>query len=104
MIDMQLLNPDQPLIPFEKLEGYSLNSNHSEGRHKAIVFRSASDIGLAEAEELRLALQQAIITHDALLVAQTLYLLPTNAANCVASTLDRDRMRWIDRLKMTSSH
>jgi hypothetical protein len=54
---MQLPNPDQALIPFEKLEGYSLNSNHPEGRHKAIVFRSALDIGLEEAEELRLALK-----------------------------------------------
>jgi hypothetical protein len=69
---MQLPNPEQALIPFEKLEGYSLNPNHSEGRHKAIVFRSALDIGLEEAEELRLALK-AVTTQDALLVAQTLY-------------------------------
>jgi hypothetical protein len=40
---MQLPNPDQALIPFEKLEGYSLNLNHSEGRHKAIVVRSDRD-------------------------------------------------------------
>jgi hypothetical protein len=71
--DMQLPNPDQALIPFEKLEGYSLNPNHPEGRHKAIVFRSALDIGLEEAEELRLALQRSISTDDILLVAQTLY-------------------------------
>jgi hypothetical protein len=70
---MQLPNPDQALIPFEKLEGYSLNPNHPEGRHKAIVFRSALDIGREEAEELRLALQRSISTDDALLVAQTLY-------------------------------
>ncbi len=70
---MKLPNPDQALIPFEKLEGYSINPDHSEGRHKAIVFRSALDIRLEDAEELRFALQQAIITQDAVLVAQTLY-------------------------------
>ncbi|WNZ43321.1 hypothetical protein Q2T42_15810 [Leptolyngbya boryana CZ1] len=35
---MKLPNPEQALIPFEKLEGYSLNPNHAEGRHKAVVF------------------------------------------------------------------
>lgn len=62
---MKLPNPDQALIPFEKLEGYSLNPNHAEGRHKAVVFQSALGIGLEEAEELRVALRQALKTEDA---------------------------------------
>ena len=57
---MKLPNPEQALIPFEKLEGYSLNPNHAEGRHKAVVFQSALDIGVAEADELRGALRQEI--------------------------------------------
>ncbi|QIZ71236.1 DUF6883 domain-containing protein [Oxynema aestuarii] len=63
---MKLPNPDLALIPFEKLEGYSLNPNHSEGQHKAIVFQSALGIGLEEAEELRVALRQALKTEDAI--------------------------------------
>lgn len=70
---MKLPNPEQALIPFEKLEGYSLNSNHAEGRHKAVVFQSALDIEVAEADELRGALQQAISTQDVIPVEQNAY-------------------------------
>lgn len=70
---MQLPNPDAALIPFEKLEGYSLNPDHSEGRHKAIVFQSALGIGLEEAEELRSALRQALTTQDAIPVSRNSY-------------------------------
>lgn len=59
---MKLPNPDKALIPFEKLEGYSLNSDHSEGCHKAVVFQSALGIGLEEAEELRSTLRHALRT------------------------------------------
>ncbi|MCT7957499.1 DUF6883 domain-containing protein [Laspinema palackyanum] len=69
---MKLPNPDQALIPFEKLEGYSLNPNHSEGGHKARVFQSALGIGLEESEELRIALFQALKVEDA---------IPTNRTN-----------------------
>jgi hypothetical protein len=70
---MKLPNPDRAIIPFEKLEGYSLNPEHSEGRHKAIVFQAALNIGLEAAEELRSALLQAIKTQEVTLAAQTLY-------------------------------
>jgi hypothetical protein len=70
---MNLPNPEQATIPFDKLEGYSLNPDHSEGRHKAIVFQSALGIGLAEAEVLRSALKQAAINETATLASQTLY-------------------------------
>ena len=61
---MRCSNLDDALIPFEKLEGYSLNPDHSEGRHKAIVFQSALGLGLEGAEELRLALRNALATND----------------------------------------
>jgi hypothetical protein len=63
---MKLPNPEQALISPEKLEGYSLNPNHSEGKHKALVFQSALGIGQAQAEELRTALRQALLTQDAI--------------------------------------
>jgi len=64
---MKLPNPDQAIIPAEKLEGYSLNQNHSEGRHKAVVFLSALGIGLAEAQELRDVLKEAVKNQEALM-------------------------------------
>lgn len=70
---MKLPNPEQALIPAEKLEGYSLNPNHSEGRHKAMVFHSALGIGLEEAEELRSALRQVLITQEATPIALNPY-------------------------------
>ncbi len=70
---MKLPNPEQALIPFEKLEGYSLNPNHSEGCHKAVVFQSALGIGLEEAEELRVALRQALKAEDAIPTNRNIY-------------------------------
>jgi hypothetical protein len=60
-----LPNPDRAIIPFEKLEGYSLNFSHLEGCHKAIVFQSALGIGLAEADELRFFLQESLRNEEA---------------------------------------
>ncbi len=70
---MNLPHPEQSVISADKLEGYSLNLDHSEGRHKAIVFQSALGIELAEAEVLRSALKQAAFTQTPILAAQTLY-------------------------------
>lgn len=62
---MKLPNPDQAIIPPQKLMDYCLNPEHSEGQHKAIVFQSALGIGIDEAQELRAALLFAIQTFDA---------------------------------------
>lgn len=70
---MNLPNPEQALIPAEKIEGYSLNPDHAEGRHKAIVFQAALGVGLAEATELRLSLQQAIVNQAAVPIERNAY-------------------------------
>ena len=70
---MKLPNPDKAIIPFEKLEGYSLNPNHSEGRHKATVFRSALGIGISEASKLRSALHQALQIEEAIPTQRNAY-------------------------------
>jgi hypothetical protein len=62
---MKLPNPDQAIVDMQKLVGYCLNSDHSDGQHKAKVFRSALDLGIAEAEELQNALLQAVKLYDA---------------------------------------
>jgi hypothetical protein len=63
---VKLPNPDKALIPLDKLEGYALNLDHAEGRHKAAVFLAALGLGLAEADELRAALQMALHSQEAL--------------------------------------
>ncbi|PSR19439.1 hypothetical protein C8255_02195 [filamentous cyanobacterium CCP3] len=70
---MKLPNPEQAVIPTEKLEGYALNPNHSEGRHKAVVFRSALDLGQENAKELRKALRQALKNKDATPIKRNSY-------------------------------
>ena len=70
---MKLPNPDKAIIPSAKLEGYSLNLEHSEGRHKAIVFRSALGMGLAEAPELRSALRDVLKNQAALATDRNAY-------------------------------
>ena len=67
---MKLPNPDRAIIPSEKLEGYALNLQHSEGRHKALVFRAALGIGIAEADELRAALRNALQAQEAVAAQQ----------------------------------
>lgn len=62
---MKLPNPERASIPFEKLEGYALSTDRPRGRHKAVVFRAALDIGPAEANELRAALRNALQERDA---------------------------------------
>lgn len=65
MVSMKLQNSDQAVIDMQKLIGYCLNAEHSDGQHKAYVFRSALGIGLEQAEDLRDALLQAVRTYDA---------------------------------------
>ena len=70
---MKLPNPDRAILPPEKLEGYSLNPNHSEGRHKALVFQSALGITVSNSQVLRDALYEAIRTYEALPTKQNAY-------------------------------
>lgn len=62
---MKLPNSERASIPADKLEGYALNPNHSEGRHKAVVFRSALGLDQENAAALREALRQALKSQDA---------------------------------------
>ena len=49
----------------DKLESYSLNPLHREGRHKARVFASALGISLGNADLLRGAVRKAAESEDA---------------------------------------
>jgi hypothetical protein len=62
---MKLPNGNRAFIDIQKLAGYSLDPNHTEGKHKARVFQSALELRLGDVEELQTALLNAIQTQDA---------------------------------------
>ncbi|MCW5313534.1 hypothetical protein GTQ43_06825 [Nostoc sp. KVJ3] len=63
---MKLPNPECAIVEIDKIAGYCLNPEHSEGKHKARVFKSALDLNLDDAEELQAILLQAVANYDAI--------------------------------------
>ena len=57
---MILPNPDLAIIDDDKLAGYSLNLDRTEGKHKARVFKSALNMDASDSEELRQVLLDAL--------------------------------------------
>lgn len=55
----KLPNAEKAFIDLNKLVGYCLNPQHPEGQHKALVFKSALNIGLNDVTPLKSALLQA---------------------------------------------
>ena len=70
---MKLPNPENAVIDNRKLAGYCLNPNHSEGKHKARVFKSALDMDLDNIEILKSALLKAVKENDAVLDRENNY-------------------------------
>ncbi len=70
---MKLPNPDNAHIDDVKLTAYSLNFNHDEGKHKARVFQSALGLTLDNLEELKIALLEAVKSHEATPTQQNAY-------------------------------
>lgn len=64
---MKLPNPKDAIIDEQKLVGYCLNPSHSDGQHKARVFKSALNLGIENVEELKFALLEAVTNNDAVL-------------------------------------
>lgn len=62
---MLLPNAHRANVDIRKLRDYCLDSKHDEGKYKARLFAAALGMGAADGEELRLALQDAVKTHDA---------------------------------------
>jgi hypothetical protein len=58
---MKLPNGDRAIIPIAKLTGYCLNPNHTKGKHKAKVFKSALGITADNVELLIHLIQQAAV-------------------------------------------
>ncbi len=61
----KLPNGDKAVVPLEKLVGYSLNPEHTTGKHKARVFKAALGLTLDDAPFLREKLLDIASTHEA---------------------------------------
>ena len=73
IVTMKLPNPENAIIDNRKLAGYCLNPNHSEGKHKARVFKSALNLDLDNIEILISALLKAVTENDAVLDRENNY-------------------------------
>ncbi len=60
-----LPNADKAVVLLEKLRGYSLDSSHPVGKHKARVFASALGMTKNDAPRLREMILQAVLTNEA---------------------------------------
>lgn len=64
---MKLPNAEAAFIDMKKLRDYTLNPNHSRGKHKARLFASILSLTTEDADELRSIILAAIQQHDAVL-------------------------------------
>ena len=63
---MKLPNSKNTIIDDNKLTGYALNLNHSEGQHKARVFQSVLNLDINDVQFLKNALLEAVKIYDAI--------------------------------------
>jgi hypothetical protein len=70
---MILPSAERAIIDIAKLRDYCLSEDHPRGRHKVRVFASVLGFTSAEAEILRIALLQAVTTHQATPTVQDAY-------------------------------
>lgn len=56
---MILPNADSAIVEEEKITDYCLNPHHPDGKHKALVFKSALGLTLGDAQVLSAALLRA---------------------------------------------
>ena len=69
---MKLPNSDQAILG-DKLERYCLNTQHLQGKHKALLFQKRLGITAENKEILEKALLQAIKEQDAVIYKQDRY-------------------------------
>lgn len=70
---MKLPNAVRAIVPIAKLRDYSLNPSHSEGGHKARVFRAALGLTMSDAELLRQMITDAILLREAVEQPPSIY-------------------------------
>ena len=70
---MRIPNAEHAIVDIRKLRDYCLNPQNEEGKHKAHQFYVKIGMRVDNAEELRDALLQAILTDDAKLGKNDVY-------------------------------
>jgi hypothetical protein len=70
---MKLPNAERSVVDIEKLRDYSLNSDHSKGKHKARVFLAALGLKADDAERLREMIMEAVLISEARVQQSTSY-------------------------------
>ena len=70
---MKLPNSEKAIVEDNKLTGYCLNPTHTDGQHKARVFKSALNLTIDHVNELKTALLSAVQTEDAILDKKNAY-------------------------------
>ena len=63
---MTLPNAEIAVVDIVKIRDYSLNPDHSKGKHKARVFLKALGIDKNDAEKLRQIILKAVLTAEAI--------------------------------------
>ena len=70
---MKLPNPHKAVVEISKLRDYSLNVDHSVGKHKARVFRAALGLTVKQADWLRNRALELAITGEAATGSQSVF-------------------------------
>lgn len=70
---MRIPNAEHAIVDIRKLRDYCLNPQNEEGKHKAHQFYVKIGMRVDNAEELRDALLQAVLTNDAELGKNDVY-------------------------------
>lgn len=67
---MLIPNAKNAVVDIRKLRDYCLNSEHDEGKHKALLFSRIFGMTAEDAEDLRQIILEAVKTHEAKLGRQ----------------------------------
>ena len=70
---MKLPNLEKSVISIEKLRDYCLNMDHSTGKHKAKVFKSALGLEKSHADTLRHLILEGIYENEAIEIEKDQY-------------------------------
>ena len=62
---MRLPNCENAVVSLEKIRDYCLSNEHSRGKHKAKVFKSALGLDSGDSKMLKRIIEEAILLNDA---------------------------------------
>jgi len=87
-----------------KIEEYSLNLNHEQGKNKAVLFASNLGITIENAERLKQALKEAAINEDVVIQKTNEYGTPYNMKFWLKTQVGESLIlaAWIVRARETS--